>query len=345
MKVAHVISGEPYGGAESQFERMVRAFASAGVGQRLIVAPREARTARLREAGLDVIEMDLPGRIGFMARRRIDAALGNYTPDVVVSWTPDVTPLVDRGGYSHVARLGAVFRPQDHLTCAGVFTPSKARADAAMALGWPSQKMKVLPNLPTFAVPQAPVAAVDRRKLFTPATARIVLTAGRLIKSKAFDVLIDAVSNLTSVYIWIAGDGADRADIEEHAYARGMKPRVRFLGWQDDLRPYLAACDVFALSARQDDLPDLVIEAWSLGVPVLSTDTLGAGLLIRDHENGILVPIDNVKAMTEAIRRVLADPALASRIGASGRATCAKDIDGKGVVDAAIDYFKTFVAG
>ena len=342
MKVTHVITSAPFEEADIQCERFALAFQAAGIEQRILAPPRSGCADRLRAAGLDVADMNLPGRIGFMARRRLDQVFARTTPDVVMSWSPDVTPLVDRGSYVHVARIGDAFRPTDHQTCASVFTPSKTRAEAARATGWPGDKIKVLPNLLSHGAPREPAASIDRRALFTPPTVRIVFTAGRLTADSGIDILIDAISRLTGVYLWIAGDGADRQRLESHALARGMKPRVRFLGWQADLRPHFAVCDAFAVPAISDDLPDFVLEGWLAGAPVIASDTLGAGLLIRDHETGILAPVGDAKAMAEAIRRVLADRDLAKRLGTAGQAAGARDFSPAALAAAAVDYVRSF---
>jgi len=338
MKIAHVMSGASYGGTQGQYERLVQALHGAGVGQRLIVAPHPGN-AKLRAAGIDVVEMDLPGRIGFMTRRRIDGELGRFTPDIVMSWLPEVTALVDRGSYVHVARVATPFKPEIYQTCAAILSPSQVRADAAREGGWPADKIKVLPNLPAAALPQRPVEPFDRKKLFTPATARIVFTAARLEKRKGIDLLIDAIGQMTSTYLWIAGEGEDRAFFEQHALARGLKPRVRFLGWQDDLRPYFAAADLFVYPARQEDLADPIVEAWSAGLPVIAADTLGPGLLISDRENGLLVPVNNATALAEAIRALLADRETAQRLAESGYKAFEAEFAGKAVLQKYLDYF------
>jgi glycosyltransferase involved in cell wall biosynthesis len=343
VKIAHVIAGDDFGGVETQFERLAHALHVAGIQQRLIVAPRADRAGRLRALGLDVVDMDLPGRVELMARRRLDAALSRYTPDIVLSWTPDVSGLVERCSYVHLGRVGPMFRAQSYETCAALWASNPAAVGTAA--GWTPEKVRVLPNLPSFAVPRASAAAVDRKSLYTPPTARIILTAARLIKPRGVDILIDALTRLSSVYLWVAGDGSDRAWFEDHALARGMKPRVRFLGWQTDLRPYFALADAFVLAPRQDDSADAVIEAWAAGVPVVSSDALGPGLLIRDHETGILVPVDDAPAMAEAIRLVLSDRTFAGRLREAGLAAVAADFVPDGLVENYLCYLRSFLPG
>jgi glycosyltransferase involved in cell wall biosynthesis len=329
VKIVHILSCAPYGGTESQCEWLALALHRAGVVQRIILAGDSERTSRLAKAGLDVVEMELKGLLGFLIRRKIDAELGRFAPDVVLSWRPDVSAMVGpqggSGRFAHVGRLPALFDIKAYHGCTMLLAPSKVRADAAVAAGWSADKIIQLPNLPSPAGGRHDVAPVERRKLFTPATAKIVFTAGRLEKTKSFDVLIDAVARLSGVYLWIAGDGPDRAYFEAHTHSRGMKPRVRFLGWQENLQPYFAACDLFVYPARQEDLGDAVVEGWQAGVAVIAADSLGPGLLIRHQENGVLVPVGDAVAMADAITWLLADRRAARDLAIAGRAAFDQD--------------------
>src|SRR6185369_6469584 len=87
--------------------------------------------------------------------------------------------------------------------------------------------------------------AVDRKNYYTPSTTKLVLTAAEFDGDCGVDVLIKAIARISGFYLWIAGDGPAREALETHAHELGVKPRVRFLGWQDDLRPFLAVSDMF----------------------------------------------------------------------------------------------------
>src|SRR5262249_38081459 len=134
---------------------------------------------------------------------------------------------------------------------------------------------------------------VDRKTYFTPTTTTLVFCAAELEPGSGVDVLIKAVARLSGFYLWIAGDGPARAAFEDLAHELGIKPRVRFLGWQDDLKPLLAVSDMMVCPGSHDDTGDIVTEGWSAGVPVIAADSLGPGLLIRQRENGVLVPVDD----------------------------------------------------
>jgi len=99
----------------------------------------------------------------------------------------------------------------------------------------------------------------------------------------------------------------------------GIVPRVRFLGWREDVAALLAACDVFVCPSRHEPLGNVVIEAWSAGKPVVATRAAGPEALIRDGETGLLTPVNDVVALAMAVKRLVAEPALRARLAAEGR--------------------------
>ncbi|MDG2284927.1 MAG: glycosyltransferase family 4 protein, partial [Alphaproteobacteria bacterium] len=82
----------------------------------------------------------------------------------------------------------------------------------------------------------------------------------------------------------------------------------------------IAAADILACPSRHEPLGNVVIEAWAQGKPVVAAASDGPKHLITDGENGLLCPIDAPEACAAALRRVIIDGDLASRLGASGQA-------------------------
>ncbi len=318
MKVFHLMSGAPYGGVERQAMRLAGVLAREKIEQRAMFSADPERTKRFEAMGLTTVEMEFPSRFAFLDRRRINSAIRRFGPDIVISWTPDVAALVQIENFVHLGRLGTDFNHQDLLNkCQNIFTPAQSRADAAMVAGWSVQQVHVLPHLP-MVEDELKVKPLNRKSVYTPPTAKLIFTSMRLAEKNGLETLLDAVSRLSGFYLWIAGDGEDRQKLEAAAHERGVKPRVRFLGWQDNLVPYLSVCDVFVYPAKQDDVGDAVVEAWAARAPVIAADSLGPGLLIKHNENGLLVPVGDAVNLAEAIKWMTTDPALVERLRAAG---------------------------
>ena len=108
----------------------------------------------------------------------------------------------------------------------------------------------------------------------------------------------------------LVGQGPLRASLEAMADSLGIADSVFFPGFVDDLIPLVAGFDVFALSSLHEGLPTVLIEATSLGVPVVATRIGGTPEIIEDGVNGILVPPRDPARLGEAILRLLGDDAL-----------------------------------
>ena len=161
---------------------------------------------------------------------------------------------------------------------------------------------------------------------------------GRLHENKAFDVLLEAISRVPNVYLWIAGEGPLRKDLEKLAENLAVKPRVRFLGWREDAAALLATADIFVCPSRHEPLGNVVIEAWAQGVAVVAADSFGPGTLIENRESGILVPVDDAVTMGRAIRNLLEDNHLRDRIARQGYEVYAENFTEKMVVDQYTDF-------
>ena len=313
------MSGAPFGGVERQVMRLAGVLQRAGIEQRAMFRRDGARARQLEALGVSTVEMDFPSRFAFLDGRHINGAIARFAPDIVISWTPDVAAQVQKDNFVHLARLGSAFDHEALLNkCHHIFTPVQARADAAMVASWSVQQVHVLPHVP-MAPEELAAKPLNRKSVYTPPTAKLIFTSMRLTSKAGLETLLDAVARLSGFYLWIAGDGADRALLEAAAHERGVKPRVRFLGWQDQLVPYLAACDVFVYPAKYEDGGDAIAEAWAVGAPLIAADSLGPGLLVRHNENGLLVPVGDAISMAEAIKWLTRDVDLAKRLTAAGR--------------------------
>lgn len=148
-----------------------------------------------------------------------------------------------------------------------------------------------------------------------------VLAVGRLIPEKGMDTVIAAAAACGAA-LTIAGRGPERERLE--ALASTMHADVRFEGAVDGTRLatlYAGAACVALASRRGEGLPNVLLEAMAHARPVVATPVAGIRDLVRDGENGFLVPPNDPAAMAGALGRLLGEPALADRLGAAARAT------------------------
>jgi len=335
------MAGAAEGGAEAFFERLAIALEESGaLTQKVVIRPQQRRVARLREAGVDLVTLPFGGRLDFRTRTGLAGAIGAFDPDVVLSWMNRATSFCstrNRGSFVHVGRLGGYYNLEYYRGCDHLIANTPDIADYIRRAGWSADRVHCLPNFVTAAT--AP--PVSRAAMNTPPEAQVVLALGRLHPNKGFDVLIRALDHLPGYWLWLAGSGPEERALRRLAASVGVDDRVRFLGWRDDTASLFAAADVFICPSRHEPLGNVVLEAWAHRVPVVAAASAGPAALIEDGRTGVLVPIEDARAIAGAVRKVARDPALAGRLVDAGRSRFEEAFTEAAVVGRYLDFFRT----
>jgi glycosyltransferase involved in cell wall biosynthesis len=155
---------------------------------------------------------------------------------------------------------------------------------------------------------------------------RLVLGAvGRLSAEKGFDLLIRAADQLLKngfdLELLIIGEGDERQRLQTLIDYLGRADRIRLVGYRADVRELYEAMDLYALSSLREGLPNVVLEAMAMEVPVAATRVAGVPRLIANGENGLLAEPGDLAGLTQALARLLADAPLRRRLSQAGRTT------------------------
>ena len=128
--------------------------------------------------------------------------------------------------------------------------------------------------------------------------------AGRINAQKALDVLLEALAQVDGPTLALAGDGPERERLEARATELGLDGRVRFLGarTRTEVLELFRAADASVLTSAWENFPHTVVEALAVGTPVLGTAVGGVAEVVRDGENGLLVPAGDPSAFAGALR-------------------------------------------
>lgn len=153
----------------------------------------------------------------------------------------------------------------------------------------------------------------------------LIGAAGRLSAEKGFDILIRAVAQLRdqrlNPLLVIAGEGAEKSQLQRVIADLNLSDNVRMVGYQANMKPWYQAMDVFALSSLREGLPNVVLEAMALEVPIVATNIAGLPRLIQSEINGLLVEPGDTSSLTRALSRLLADSDMRARLRQAGRST------------------------
>jgi glycosyltransferase involved in cell wall biosynthesis len=199
---------------------------------------------------------------------------------------------------------------------AHVFTPSSYLGELAVSWGVAPARVSVLPN-PAPELPESEPREVLRASFGMD---RLTLAfAGRLTAQKSLGLALRAISQVDGVDLLIAGEGDERAPLEDAAAKLALSERVRFLGplARDRVIDLFRAADAAILSSSWENFPHAVVEALAAGTPVIATRAGGVAEVVHDEVNGLIVPADDAEALGAAVRRFAGDTELRERLRAA----------------------------
>lgn len=352
MKVLHLVESMGHGGAEWLIVEHVR-HAGAGV-ESLVCAVNRGGPALDAAAGYGARTFVLgKGKRRLAMVRRLARLLRDERVDVVNGHNPvgglyaalaslgSGGPVVFRTEHSihHRGRHSAVYPLLEVLSTAvtrRVVCVCQAVLESHVRrMPWAARRFVTVANGISPAPPTRARDAV-RQELGIAADERIALTVGSLTRAKAQHVLIDAFARIAretpGARLWLAGEGALRADLEARIRREGLENRVRLLGARSDTAALMSACDVFVLSSVREGLPVTVLEAMRAGRPVIATEAGGSAEAVEDRVTGRIVPMRDAASLATALREVLGNPEVAARMGRAGEERWARQFTAERMV-------------
>lgn len=335
------MAGAAHGGAEAFFTRLVIALGRAGLEQLVAVRPHPERLKALIAAGITPVPLAFGGFFDPATPLSLYGLIRRHRPQLALTWMSRATGAMPSrwlrpAGTLHLARLGGYYDLKYYRRCDHLIANTRDIAAYLLQGGWPGERVHYLPNF----VSADRLPPLERGALGTPPAAPVILALGRLHPNKGFDVALAALALLPDAHLWLAGEGPLREELEGQARALGIAGRVHLLGWRDDVAALMAAADLLICPSRHEPLGNVVIEAWALGLPVVAATAAGPAALIRDGENGLLVPVGDAPALAAACAGLLDDGDLRRRLAAGGEAAYRSEFTEAAVVKRYLDLFR-----
>ncbi len=316
MKVLQMLGSAEDGGAETYFVALVEALHAGGAPQACAIRPHAGRERRLDDLGLPHVTLPFGGPLDLVTAGRVRRFARRQEAGALVAWMNRAARFAPRGPWGRIGRLGGYYGLKYYKGFDHLVANTHDIESWILRQGWPAEKVRYIPN---FAAPGAG-EPVDRALHDTPADAPLLLGMGRLHANKGHDVSLRALAELPEAYLWIAGSGPLEDDLRALAVQLGVRDRVRFLGWREDAPSLYRTADVCLFPSRFEPLGNVVIQAWAHGLPVVAAMSDGPRELIRPESDGILVPINDARALALAARRLILDVGLRRRLAEAGAA-------------------------
>jgi len=339
MTLLHLMGSSRSGGAETYFVSLALALARDGLAEAAAIRAHPMRERTLAEAGIRVEVLPYSVPFDFTTPRRIAALASEVGAKVLLQWMNRAGRCGPRRGpWARIGRLGGYYDLKYYRGCDLLVANTEDIRRYIVAEGWPAERVAYVPNFAAAGMQPA----LSRGRHDTPEDAPLLLAMGRLHQAKGLDVALKAMAALPEAYLWIAGDGPMEDELKALAQQLGVARRVRFLGWRDDASALYRAADICVFPSRYEPLGNTVIQSWAHGVPVAAAASVGPAALIRDGEDGLLVPVDEADALAAAVRRLIGDEGLRARLREAGLARAAGEFAEAPVVARWREIFASF---
>ncbi len=350
MKILHIMASKALGGAETYATDVMLSLQREGIEQCVVMHEDAPRFRELEQARIRLKPQVLSPAFLPLQKFRIARLIAREKPDIVQTWMRRAASFIPArcetisqapkkgaphivgwfGGYYDVEKFGACH----HLV--GVTRDITAHM---VKCGVPQSHAHFIPTFPDIAA----LPPIDRSTLATPREAKVLLALSRLHPKKGLDILLQSLQQLPDCILWLAGEGPLRRELETLAKNLGVIDRVRFLGWRTDRAALLRSADICVLPSRYEPFGTVILEAWAAGTPLVACASAGPAAHVTHNVTGLLTPIDDVKALTTALRRVLDDETLRRAIVAQGYAAYIKDYTRESVTRQWIQFYKSLM--
>ena len=341
MRILHVIAGAEIGGAETFAVDAITALAERGITQHVICRPFNLPLSRYREAGVTTTTMAFSALDRVRHRGIVAAEAKRLGADLVHAWMSRAGSFVPAGlPCPAIGWFGDYYKLKYFRQCDAFFAVTPDISASIIKRGMPSERVFTTNTFGT--MPDA--APVSRDSLHTPEHAKVALVLSRMHPVKGIDTMLQAAAAVPGLYVWLAGDGPDLQEYKSLSDRLGLKDRVRFLGWRNDRKALLDACDICVLPSRYEPFGTVIVEAWAAHRPLVATAADGARQYVRHDQDGLLSPIEDASALAANLTRLLHEPGLAERLATAGSARFAADFTREIVIDRLIATYGQVLA-
>ena len=347
MRIALTIHSLEGGGAQRVAVVLAEGFARQG--DTVMILTSQGKDTDFYRLPADIVRRAIgpSGKGGIVSRivanvrylRRLRTSLLDFRPDVVISFMATMNtrvllalagstvPVIVREGVdSRLEELPLVWRLARRLLYYRAAKMVSTSQGVDRGFGWlPPSRRTVLYN-------PLSTGLVDETE--TPDTSfhqerRHLVSMGRLTHQKGHDLLITAFADVARDHpswdLMILGEGEEREALERLVRQLGLDGRVRLPGALPHPFPTLKRCEIFVLASRWEGFGNVLTEAMACGLPVIAADCpSGPGEIIEDGINGLLVPVEDTRALERAMRRLIEAPSLRRLLTERGRTSASR---------------------
>jgi glycosyltransferase involved in cell wall biosynthesis len=280
--------------------------------------PNAAREKVFKDLDLSCTTLSFGGKLDIFTSMKLRKLIREFRPDIVQTWmsraaikTPRWSASMGIEPYAHISRLGGYYDLKYYKNTDYFVANTPDIRDYLLKSGVDKTHASYINN---FTREEPVISPIGRAEYGVPQNKTLLIALGRLHQVKAFDMLIQAVAQMPDIYLWIAGEGPERAALEALIAELGARDRIRLLGWRSDRAELFAAADICVFPSRFEPFGNVFMQAWAQKIPLITTNSEGPRQYVRHEEDALVVEVDNQEQMMAAIKRLASDKSLAQSL-------------------------------
>ena len=341
MKIFHIIAGAEHGGAESCAVDTISALHRAGVDQVLVCRPYDHFLPFKEQLNGKFHTVNFNRLNSWLDTRKINRLIGAEEPDLVHCWMNRAASVIKKQIETPVLGwFGGYYDLKYYKNCdfyMGVtkdivsYINKNSQISDRAYLGHPFGTLEKKNNL-------------KKSDFGIPEDSKVVLLLSRMHQKKGVDLLIQAAKRIEGVYFLLAGDGPELSRYKALATRLGVSDRVIFPGWCEDRLALLQLADVCTLPSRYEPFGIVMTEAWFAGVPLVATRAAGARHYVTDGVDGLLLEIDDLNGLVDAIKRCLQSTSLRRKLVLGGKETYKNQFSRDAIIKKLINSYEDMIS-
>ncbi len=365
IRSLHINTERTWRGGEKQTLLLVEGLLARGHTADLICPPGSPLAERARRVGVKVFEISMRGEADVKAILKIRRVMREGDYEICQLHTSHAHSLgvLARGfrGWPKtiVARRVdfSIYRRSSlglnwikyRFGVDRYFAISAAIRAVLIRDGIPAQKIHVVHSgVPTLSAAESSRAEI-RTQYGIPLDVPLVVNVAHLASHKGQVVLIEALAAMiragSDVSGLIVGEGGERGILESRLEELEVTERIHLAGFQTDITAHLQAADIFCMPSLQEGLCTSILDALSIPLPVVASNTGGIPEIVEDNVTGLLAIPGDIQSLQEQLTRLLQDPDRAAQLAQAGHEKVRRDFSIDNTVETSLEHYRALIQG
>jgi glycosyltransferase involved in cell wall biosynthesis len=309
------MGGYSDGGAEIFYIDALAALSSLNIEQYAIVNKKNKKgIKKLEELNIPFKTVSFNKLIKWPSKLIISKVIKDFKPDIAHYWMGRACSFLITGEHINIGWHSGYRGVERFRACDYHIALTSELKKHIVSQGIDQNKVYELPIYTHKNISKK----IVRKDFDTPEDKPLLLSLSRLHPVKGIDILLEAMVKVPEAFLWIAGSGPLEKKLINQSQRLGLSERVKFLGWREDKEALMATSDICVFPSRNDAFGAVIIEAWAAKKPNIACKSPGPRTIISNNHNGLLVEIDDVSELVDAIKKVINNKKLGNSLANNG---------------------------